>query len=501
MSQKLTNDQLREAYFKNHTTLNPFDMRQDSTNDAKNLSTKIEPTKVSYVKFNDKEINRFANLFNTFINSDPKSSIINLEHSDQYVDSAPELSEAQTRPSHYHGSYNDLFNLSTPEETRPPYYHGSYNDLFNLSTPEEIRPVENNSDITEISRLENDLRAQMQAQEELIRGMKAQLELAESLAAELKTPAPTEYVLTDEDDFYPESIRDGRSTSTQNSLADIFAEITSNEKDSVSNYEPSIFDANVEQLFAEGENIDKEASFTEPQIPTLTPVSDVVVPELNSFPDLGVNSPAPVLDTAIPELTQVPDLTADTLAPVLDTAITELTPFPDLSFTDTPAPNLELPELPDLNFDIPTISESNLGLSPMPVLNFEQITPVPETPSFDLPDLPEIKLEPQLPTFDLPMVPTLEPLLSDFELPLPVASAEATIPVFELPPLPELDFLKETPLSTPKLIKTKKNSEAIETSEQKKKQQEKSLKLKILDSLLIIVLLAIVVVFVFHFLY
>jgi len=373
--QKLKNDQLREAYFKNHTTLKSFDVR-----DPNKLSTRIEHTKVSYEKFNDHEINRFANLINTFINSDPKSPIINLEHSDQYVDSLSELPEVETRPTHYYGSHNNLFNLPVDEETKS---------------------ITNSSDTIQVSRLEIDLRAQMQAQEKLIREMRAQLELAESLAAELKTPAPTEYVLTDEDDFYLESTGDGHSASAQNSLADIFAEITSNEKDSVSNYEPSIFDANVEQLFAEGEDLDKDPSFTDPRVQTS------------------------VLDTAIPELSPLPDLNFEQITPIIE-------------------------------------------LPPMP-----QSPPMVETPSFDLSDV-EIKLELQLPAFDLPMAPTFEALLPSFELtPLPETTVEATIPDFELPPLPELGFLNRG-------IGIKKE--------------------RILDGMLIIVLLAIISVLAFYFL-
>ena len=487
MSQKLTNDQLREAYFKNHTTLKPFSVRQDSTYEHQKSQVKSENKKMSYEKFSDNEINRFGNLFNTFVNSDPKTPIISMDNTIQDFEFEPEPPVAETKPTHYHGSYHDLFNLSEHEEPKP---------------------VVSGAPSTQVSRLETDLRAKMQAQEELIREMKAQLELTELLATEINSQAPTEYVLTDEDDLYLENLVNGNGygVAAPSSLADIFAEITNNEKDSVSNYESSIFDANVEQLFSEGEDIDKFPSITLPTIPAPTPVLDTPITELTPFPELSfTNTPAPIL-----ELPELPNLNFD--SPLEPIPNFDLPPIPDLN-TSPMVSNIDLPILPEVNlepqppvFELPPMPELNLqpelpniDLPILPEVNLE-----PQPPVFELPPMPELNLQPELPNIELPIAPTfeLESLMPEFDLPpLPGATSEATIPDFDLPPLPELDFLNGPEPTKPVITKTKKNSDALDASEQKKKRQEKTLKLKILDGLLIFVLLAIVSVLVFHFVY
>lgn len=434
MSQKLTNDQLREAYFKNHTTLKSFGARQELPREPQKPQISTENKRISYEKFNDNEINRFGNLFNTFVDRDPKTPIITLDTTSQEFEFEPEPEQPVAM-------------------TTTSQYNGLYQDLYRLSSFEELQPVVSKEEPPQVSRLENDLRAQMQAQEELIREMREQLELTAFLTAEMTQPAPTEYVLTDEDDLYLENLVNGNGNQSvaPSSLADILAEITDNEKDSVSNYESSIFDANVEQLFAEGENIDKTPSFSVPPIPT----------------------PPPILDT----------------------------PVAELSFESEPTPIIEPTEAPELNFAIEDLAEIDFELPPMP-----DLTVVPAAPVLDLlniePEVPTVELEPLIPAFELPLVPTveLEPLLPDFDLPpLPEMTATATVPDFDLPPLPELEFLNEQPA-----FNITNNSDKIDTkidkSEQKKKQREKDWKLRILDGLLIIVLLAIVGVLAFHFL-
>ena len=525
VSSKLTNDQLREAYFKNHTTLKSFNATVETQHAPRQTQTHFETTKMNYGKIDETDKNRFENLFSTFVNHDPNVSPIVMENQKREMEPEQKPTPVVNKTSPYQWLYDSKLN--------------DYNAM-----PERVtKPVETKP---QVSRLEIDLRAQMQAQEELIREMKAQLEMTESLAASMNPSVAQQetYVLTDDDEDmnYLEGLLSGNGhlgVSAPSSLGDIFAEIIGNEKESVSNYEPSIFDANVAQLFAEGEDIDKNPSVEIPSIPTPTPVLETELTELTPFPELDFASTMPEL--VLPEL---PDLNFDMpeipesltnfelpeLPPLSVVPSFDLPPFPDFKAELTEPeiiipvlpveiepelPAIDFPVLPEFNLEVPPLE---IDLPPLNVANVEPELPVfdlpplnvaneqTELPTFELPPLMFENNEPGLPNFDLPplTIENIEPELPAFDLPpLLIPEPDLAMPAFDLPPLPELDFLNETVIKTEKLPNKKENSEPIDAEIEeigaKKKGTASTTKLKILDGLLIIVLLAIVGLLVFYF--
>ena len=336
MSQKLTNDQLRETYFKNHTSLKSFNRTENSHNSAQ-VESDQKPARVNYGKFSDEEKKRFDNLFNSFIESEPEiMSGAPTEH-DRFANPTQTTDFANERDRYRSQlSYDDIFNI--------PGYHDAA----------ATNNVTHEVDLPPVSRLESDLRSQMKAQEELIQQMKAQLEIN-------SWNEKKDFTINEE----LNGLMNGQVAMSSNSLGDIFAEIVENEQNSTSNYEESILDANIEQLFAYGDDIDKVTDsvpiFELPKVPSAKSVSPFEAAP--SVPDFSLPT-TPVVE----------------VAPVL----------PDFDLPTTPAVEAA-PVLPD--FDLPAT----------PVF---EVAPV--LPDFDLPTTPVVEAAPVLPVVDLPVLPVVE---------------------------------------------------------------------------------------------
>lgn len=315
MSQKLSNDQLREAYFKNHTTLKPFYVEQETPMKPQANLSSFKPPTISYDKINELDKIRFEELLKRFAHHEQKSS-----------------GTAKVTPPKSFYSSNQTTNV---EQNNSPYqwlYDSKLNN-YSMSKMESLKKIE-----PRVSRLEIDLRAQMKAQEDLIQEMKAQLELTKAQAAEAVKPNVSEYALTDDEDLdFLDSLVSGHSISesaTMESLSDIFAKILENEKDSVSNYEPEVFEANIDELFIAGEDINDNVNLE--SLPVQTSNFDIPAAPEPIVPAFELPT-LPVLEFDLPVL---PMNNAESALP--DFALPPLPPLEN----EAPLPDFELPTLP-----------------------------------------------------------------------------------------------------------------------------------------------------------
>lgn len=240
MTQKLNNNQLRQLYFDNPTPSKSFRKREDHMK-ASGSKQSFFDTSTSYERFNEKEIKRFENFFNTYVDPAPQD----------YIFKESEVTLATPAKSTYVAG--------APHETKLQPETG-----------------ERKTTVLGLSQLEKDLIKQIKLDDEH--------ETSADRVVPIESVVPTDHVDVKDDDLrYLEAlVNSGIATPGSNSLSDLFAEIVDNEKASISNYESSVFDANVQMLFEEDE-------FTPPPLQSepseaiempITPTFDLDLPPL-----------------------------------------------------------------------------------------------------------------------------------------------------------------------------------------------------------------------------
>jgi len=257
--QKLNNDQLRQLYFERSTPSKSFRERRDH---IKNSSRQpFFDTNTNYERFSKDEINRFEKFFNTYV---------------------------------YPASQNYIFKGSeiTPKthkliEDKDSYFTDTYHE-----SDSQLKPQEGNAsgevEILQITQLKKELPEQVKMNDEI------QNEGGE-----------------DNDDLvYLETLIssgiNGAATPISNSLSEIFAEIIDNEKKSISNYESSAFDANIQMLFDEDPDAQLQSTLsTEIEAPKIVDVSS---PAPVTPKTVALLPPAPVASKIVDELPPTPVL-------------------------------------------------------------------------------------------------------------------------------------------------------------------------------------------------
>lgn len=336
MSRKLDNDQLRQTYFKNHTSLRSF-AEQQTPSESKRPSSPQNRNDIGYARLDQKQISRFEDIFNTFVDPLPKK---------QQATPEPVFEEPTPPESATSRSYREFANTRL------------YEDFIN----DRIQKAEIHKPAPQ-SQLEMNLISEMHAHQKMLTDMQTQVDFAQSLSQlspiQQKTPSPV-YNLQqiDEDLMYLDNLVSGNgyrtSTNPANSIDDLLAEIVGNEKSSVSNYEPSVFDANIEELFNAGADIERAPMPTPTPAPIPTPVP--IMPQVaqatipTTEPTIPSITPIPTTQSPIPEINPTPTISTATLpiTPPEPTA-TIVAPTAETTSNLTP-PSFELPPLPDLNF-------------------------------------------------------------------------------------------------------------------------------------------------------
>ena len=215
MTQKLNNNQLRQLYFDNPTVSKPFRKREDHVKVSDSKQSFFD-TNVSYERFNAKEIKRFEDFFNTYVDPAPQN----------YIFKEPEIIPAAPTSKAMHASLENK---------------GSHSAVAPRESNLQFETEKKAATVLGLSQLEKDLIGQ--------------IELNEKKVLPIEKAMPTENVdVKDDDLLYLEALVSSRAKAPEfNSLSDLFAEIVDNEKESISNYESSVFDANIQMLFDEDE--------------------------------------------------------------------------------------------------------------------------------------------------------------------------------------------------------------------------------------------------------
>lgn len=144
------------------------------------------------------------------------------------------------------------------------------------------------------------------------------------------------------------------------SLSDLFAEIVDNEKESISNYESSIFNANVQSIF---DDSDEAVIFHDPHLGDLIFDDEFNLPDLPNLSDLELDS----ID--IPDLPVAPVIVNDVSTPFE----IDFPPIPIVEST-TPVAIIEIDEVDEKEAEI------------APVQSDESITKVAINENDDLPE-------------------------------------------------------------------------------------------------------------------
>lgn len=244
MTQKINNNQLREIYFDHALETKTFRKREDQ-NSANGSKQSFFDANINYERLNEKEIKRFENFFDTFVDPTPQN----------YIFKKPET----------------ISKVALPFEDE----HSQEED-WTLNSKEQLEVKEEKTITLGLSQLEKDLMEQ------------------EKLDNEGLLLTPVEDVKDDELLYLENLVHSSAMSPKTNSLSELFDEIVDNEKESVSNYESSVFDANVQLLFGETDDT------SEP--PTLVPPSPPVPPKTFEIP----SPPEAIVPPTPPKLEEVP---------------------------------------------------------------------------------------------------------------------------------------------------------------------------------------------------
>jgi len=263
--QKLNNDQLRQLYFQRSTPSKSFHKQSDHIKNNESRQSFFD-TPINYERFSESEIARFENFFNTYLYPTPQD----------YIFKQPQTSSEA----------HELFETKAAHQSDP-----------HLKLEKKHPSIE--AELSQTSQLGNDL---------------------------LEHANISHKVQEDHDFTYLESLMNLESnkdlTPNSSSLSDIFAEIIDNEKKSTSNYESSVFDANVQMLFNED-----VATSPRPTSKDATSATKVVAPPtppppIASMPTVELPPPPPV----VPKVATTPTVQvekAETLPQELETAPVE----------------------------------------------------------------------------------------------------------------------------------------------------------------------------------
>jgi len=258
--------------------------------------------------------------------------------------------------------------------------------------------------------------------------------------------------------IYLETLLNNGVAKSESSLSDLFAEIVDNEKDSISNYESEIFDANVKMLF-------NEDVTPKPVSRTSQPVAEVTIP---------------------PPVTPI---TSN------QTAV-----------TDYSLKQFEVPTPPtDVSFIPPTNTQSIVQTVNVQPVKFEVPAPPPVT---NLAMSETVTQAVQIPDTNSSPTPSLSPPLVAPVIPVDVAPPLASS-ILDLPPL--ANSISDSPIVASEVISTAATADGANSADEpkisqegaddnkKKRSKNKKLKMGLIDAILIIIILAITALLVMHF--
>ena len=278
MTQKLNNDQLRQLYFDGSTSPKSFRKHKQRFG-ADRLEQSFFDTNIKYEKFNANEIKRFEKVFERFVDPTPHNCT---------------FKEPKTIPSTH-----------TQVEKKIP----SFKDI-SLESGSQFEPKEEKADIFEINtKVEN--KTPNNILEDAIPKPKTLEDVdfvKDSPIDHYKDIASHKDIDTEKDNdlIYLENlVTNGVASPEPSSLSDIFNEIVDNEKESISNYESSVFDANVQLLFDDTIEVEaKPISSVKIENPNL----NVEVPSVSKVPQITEKvTPKHVVE---PKNTKVPQKTS-----------------------------------------------------------------------------------------------------------------------------------------------------------------------------------------------
>ena len=290
MTQKLNNHQLQQSGSKTSADVNSNNKRKKQSSKE---SAFAHNKAIGFDRFDTSDINRYENLFDSYV-------------------------------------------YQTPQSAKP---HPSKQQK--LEAFEKIaRSIGDDGHMSQLEKdlLEKDLREQQQ-----IQSTAHEYQPSNIADVALKPPVVVDKVLppivddVDDDLLYLESLlTNGRAEQTKD-LGDLFAEIIDNEKEPISNYEPSVFNANIQMLFDEATSISKPDPADGLNAPDPTPL---VAP--------AFSIPEEVVEKAPPVAPPLPNLTQSAI---------DVSKTPEISLP--PVPTITLPEAP-----VPTDSPPAQNVSP-----------------------------------------------------------------------------------------------------------------------------------------
>ena len=451
MIQKLNNEQLQQLYFESSIPTKSFREHEDDIKPSRSKQSFFD-TDINYKRFSEAEINRFENFFNTHVYPTPQN----------YTFKDPEI--APTAPALVEEKEVDVHGMAVEEE------------------------------VPQLSQLEKDLLQQNEINDDIQNEVQKETNHVpsdlETVEAVKEAPVPfSENIDVEHDDdlIYLETLINNEGAEIaaldSNSLSDILAEIVDNEKEPISNYESSVFDANIQMLFNESPEVSSNP----------VPVSEVEVPTSNfELP------PIPI-----------PGLPSDEMLTSDSTAETEI-PMPNFDLPPIPIPELPADELltsdstaeieiPIPDFGLPPIPEAPVDVEPETLLKSEIEAPVP-MPNFDLPLIPEVPVDVEP-----------ETLLKSNS----TAEIETPAPNFELPlvpkaPVDELainNIVDSEAMETPEMVAGNFVEATVEdfvpekrSRKEKNKNKRRNPKLAaVLDTILVLVILVIISVLVWNY--
>ena len=376
--QKLNNEQLQRLYFESSIPTKSFHERKDNTKMDQSKQSFFD-TSTNYGRFGDEEINRYENFFNTYVYpsafKEPEVDDSDIK-SDEFMPAAPVINEVE----------------------------------------EDTASKQENS---QLSQLEKDLLEQ--------------IKIDKALKNKTAPVAPTSNIngASDDDLDYLDALVNNKANDItspdSNSLGSIFDEIVDNEKESISNYESSVFDANVQMLFDDVPEVD----FPPPPIPEMPIDNNLenseLAPEMAEIPDFNFEMPP------------IPAMSVDNNleSPLEQTPMAEI---PEFNFEVPPIPEPPADEIPTPNFEMPIVTEPLVDEIPtpsfeMPIVPEPPVDEIP-TPSFEMPIVPEPLVD-EIPTpaFEMPIVPEMQAVDNQQGL---NASINIPPPNFEMPIIPAM---------------------------------------------------------------
>ena len=397
MIQKLNNDQLQQLYFESSIPTKSFRKHEDQIEMNPSKQSFFD-TDITYERHSEEEINRFESFFNTHVYPTPQTYTLIKE--------------------------NDILEMAVGVET---------------------------------SQLEKDLREQVQVNHKV-----PNIPMNSGILERAKVAKDSQHSQTpkrDDDLMYLEALVNNEAnkitTLDSSSLSDIFTEIVDNEKKSISNYEPSVFDANVQMLFDEN----PESSFKTPstEIPAFNkgslPLSGIRAPKVSSPVLTPTGTGVGSLHTASPSISKssAPEVSNPTFTQPKATALsphTTLSSIPEaLAANNVLKPPLTSPPtgMGSLNMELSSTLEAynpafatNQAEAGTPFLNPEVsapgkdsplVTPIPMPTEFNIPSL-NMAL-PSIPNDSPPEPPSPTPTefnIPSFNMALPDSPPEVSSP-------------------------------------------------------------------------